>query len=100
MRNIYDIRMTVPLGTRDGTLTFEEHDGQINGTIEILGHVTEFIGSMNGNIITMSGILKTSVRDINYRGSGTIENGIINVKLIDRESTYTLTGTFRKADFS
>ncbi len=100
MRNIYDVRMDVPLGNRNGTLTFEEHDGQINGTIEILGHITEFTGSMSGRNIKMSGILKTSVRDINYKGTGTIENGIINVKLTDKESVYEMTGTLQRADFS
>ena len=100
MRSVYSIQMTVPLGNRDGILIFEEHDGQIDGTIEILGHVTEFIGVVNGKNITMSGVLKTSVRDINYKGTGTIENGIINVKLADKESVYEMTGTFQKADFS
>ena len=97
MAKIYDLEMTVPLGIRHGTMVLKENaDGNVDGTIEILGNETPFTGKLDGIHLSMEGTLKTQIRNVSYQGQGTLEGERIEMKIKDNQNIYRLSGKDRK----
>lgn len=92
MKSRYEIEMTVPLGIRKGTMTFEETCGNVNGTMEILGNTTTFSGKMENHRFEISGTLKTKIREIAYTGQGRMEGALIWIQLKNEKGMYEVTG--------
>lgn len=92
MKSRYEIEMTVPLGVRKGTMTFEETHGNVNGTIDILGSTTTFSGKMEDCRFEISGTLKTKIREIAYTGQGNMEGALIWIQLKNEKGMYKVTG--------
>ena len=92
MKCQYDIELDVPLGLRRGTMQFENKEGAVCGIMNILGCDSEFSGFIQENEIEVSGELKTSVRNIAYQGTGTINEKRIYIQLRSGNKIYELTG--------
>lgn len=93
MKCQYDIELDVPLGLRKGTMQFENREGTVRGTMNILGGESDFTGVIHGNEIELSGELKTKVRTIDYQGSGRVSDDRIQIQLKSRNRIYELTGS-------
>lgn len=97
MTDTYDIELKVPLGIRRGLLQIQRTDGSsVEGTLEILGKITKFTGTLEKNEITMAGEIETRIRTLTYQGRGSLEDGNIQVQLKTLRSIYLLTGTLRQ----
>ena len=96
MRRRYEVEMTVPLGVRRGVMLFEEQNGIVRGTIDILGNKTVFHGYMDEEHFTVTGELKTSMRSIDYTGHGKIVGNAIRIQLRHGYETYEMTGIEQK----
>ncbi len=97
MTDTYDIELKVPLGIRRGLLRIQKMDGSsIEGTLEILGKITRFTGTLEKKEITMAGEIETRIRTLTYQGRGSLEDGNIQVQLKTLRSIYLLTGTLRQ----
>ncbi len=98
MTERYEVEMTVSLGVRRGVMVFKEQDGIVKGTFEILGHETAFEGQLNGQYLTISGKLETSIREICYTGRGMLENDCIQMQLQSEKDIYEITGVRSPSD--
>ena len=97
MTDTYDIEMKDPMCIRRGLLRIQKMDGSsIEGTLEILGKITRFTGTLEKKEITMAGEIETRIRTLTYQGRGSLEDGNIQVQLKTLRSIYLLTGTLRQ----
>lgn len=97
---IYDVELKVPLGIRSGTMCLEEEAGFVDGYLELFGNRTKFHGRIRNQILSITGVLKTAVREISYQGEGIRETDGIQMQLKSKSTVYELRGylrTFREA---
>lgn len=92
MKNRYEIEMTVPLGVRTGTMIMEEQNGNVSGTMEILGYVTTFLGKIVKKRFEITGTLRTKMREIAYRGYGHLDGEEVWLQLESEKSVYEIRG--------
>lgn len=74
MERTYKIRMNVPLGSRDGTLTFIiDKNQKINGVMKLFEKKTPFSGKLTSDgDISFAGKLITLTRSFEYEAQGKI----------------------------
>lgn len=61
----YKMVLESQLGPREGTLRLEEHNGEVEGTISLLGYENGVLGERTGgNTLRLSHHLKTIVSDL------------------------------------
>ncbi|PWJ49910.1 hypothetical protein [Faecalicatena contorta] len=93
MENMYAIQLEVPLGIREGRMTFQIVNRRITGEMELLGNVEKFEGNiLSDGTIQIEGFLTSSVRRIPYEGFGKIQDGKIQMQLDNNRESYKLTG--------
>ncbi len=91
---IYDIRMHTPLGDRHGKMMISVRNGELSGSLDLLGHCEPFCGTIDtdGNC-TFSGTLITLMRTVHYTASGVITHVSLNLLLRDERHTFQISGS-------
>lgn len=89
----FEIAMTVPIGVKYGTLSFEEDSGRINGILDILHHQNTIIGNISAEgSLYFIGEIVTLVRTFPYEARGTISGGKLSAEIKGERISYTLSG--------
>ncbi len=85
----YRIRLVVPLGVRNGTMTLHETEGNIDGWLSVMGEKNSFSGTLTENgQITVAGTLRTLIATIYYSAVGTISGREILMNLKTNSGAY------------
>lgn len=100
MTCLYDIKLSVPLGIRYGTMLIEQNGSIITGEMRILGNKSSFYGRIHENHFSISGTLKSPLRVISYHGNGTMNGRLLTIQLQSEHSNYSLTGELHPDDDS
>ena len=90
----YRIRITVPLGSREGTMLLREAKGRVEGWMSVMNKKNLFSGvlSCDGQL-TLNGVIQTLVRTLNYTARGEIigQNIFLNLQT-NTGAHYSLAG--------
>ena len=90
----YRICLNAPLGTRNGTMIFQETDGKVDGRLNIMNEKNRFSGvlSKEGQL-TLTGVIRTLISTMRYTATGTISEQkiLLNLKT-DSGAQYTIFG--------
>ena len=90
MERIFKIRMHVPLGYRDGTLSFTKKDDQ---KIEGFQNETTFRGKLaDDGEITFAGQMVTLTRTFLYQAHGRVDGTKIRLHVSGDRNTFSITG--------
>ena len=93
MEMTYTVQVKVPLGIRHGKMRLQINNGIIAGDLELLGSVEKVEGVLSKNgTIRLNGNLASPIRCIPFKGTGTMKDGAIHMKLVHGEADYQLTG--------
>lgn len=94
MGQFFKIQMTVPLGCRVGSLSFEKSGKQeINGTLSLFQHQTPFTGRLTpGGEMTFSGQMITLTKTFPYEARGRVDGKKIKLEVIGDGSRFTISG--------
>lgn len=94
MERIFNIRMNVPLGCRNGTLSFTKNGEQfITGMLCLFQNKTPLTGKLSPDgEIAFSGQIITLIRTFPYQAQGTVDGGKIKLEVIGDRSHFIITG--------
>ena len=94
MERIFKIRMHVPLGYRDGTLSFTKKDDQkIEGALCLFQNETTFRGKLaDDGEITFAGQMVTLTRTFLYQAHGRVDGTKIRLHVSGDRNTFSITG--------
>lgn len=94
MKRTYKIRMNVPLGSRDGTLTFTiDKNQKINGVIKLFEKKTLFSGELTSDgDISFAGKLIALTRSFDYVAQGTICGTKIQLTINGEHDSFAVLG--------
>ena len=90
----YRICLSVPLGSRTGTMYFCETDGKVKGWLNVMNEKNEFSGDLScDGQLTLCGVIRTLMSAVSYTATGTIggKNILLNLKT-DSGAYYPITG--------
>ncbi len=90
----YRIRLTAPLGARDGTMVFYEADGKVDGWLNVMHEKNRFSGVLSEEgQLTLTGVIRTLISTMHYTATGTISGRkiLLNLKT-DSGAYYPLSG--------
>ena len=90
----YRIRLSVPLGERNGTMVLRETEGHVEGWLNVMNAENPFSGSLSDSgQLTLSGVLRTLVSTVRYTAAGIISgrNILLNLKTASG-ACYPVTG--------
>ena len=69
----YHIRLSAPLGQRDGTMVLRETDGRVDGWLDVMGRKNALHGRLSADgQLTLSGAFQTLVSTVDYTAAGTV----------------------------
>lgn len=90
---MYQISLTVPLGTRDGKLYLREEKGNVEGWLEVMNHRNYLTGTLSKDgAMVLYGKLKTVVDTISYTARGKLCGRKIFLNLKTESGVYAITG--------
>lgn len=94
MEQVFKIRMNVPLGYRDGTLTFTKNSEQnIDGMLSLFQNETPFTGKLTSDgEITFSGQMVTLTRTFTYQAQGWIDGTKLRLNVAGDRNSFTIIG--------
>ena len=82
MEQVYAALVETPLGLRTGKITFEVVNNKISGVLELLGKTEKFDGIIKkNNEIEIKGTISLATRQIQYRGTGVLEEEHVELEL-------------------
>lgn len=90
----YRICLTVPLGTRNGTMVFHETGGKVDGWLNVMNEKNRFSGVLSAEgQLTLTGVIRTLISTMHYTATGTISGQklLLNLKM-DSGTYYPLSG--------
>ena len=90
----YRICLTVPLGTRNGTMVFHETGGKVDGWLNVMNEKNRFSGVLSAEgQLTLNGVIRTLISTMHYTATGTISGQklLLNLKM-DSGTYYPLSG--------
>lgn len=89
----YSVSLQTPMGLEKGTLTLNEVNGKLTGTLKAMGSSTPIInGTADGNHFSFSGMVRKLFMSIDYRASGVIEDNKLTAAADTRYGKFTITG--------
>lgn len=93
MDGLYQLSVKTPMGVITGNLKLITNGKNLSGYVEVMGNKNEFNnGSVNGNKFSISGILKTRLKNINYNVDGEVINNNINLYAKTNMGNFNLQG--------
>lgn len=85
----YHIRLSVPLGQRDGTLILHESDGMVNGWLEVMNRKNALSGQLSDDgQLALSGAIQTLMSTVQYTATGTISGDDLLLNLETASGAY------------
>ena len=95
----FQITMQVPIGLRKGTLSWEEQDGILRGTLDIMRHRNPFSGTITpdarmeqAGTVRLEGSMAALVREIPYTAAGAVAAGRLSLELKEPRHVYQIEG--------
>ena len=96
---VYDIILETPLGPRRGSADVRVKDGNVEGTLHVLGRLSRFCGSVDASgALRLRGALLTLVRRIDFAAEGRMDGEHIELTLHGARDVLRVTGT-RKGEW-
>ena len=96
---IYDITLRTPLGKKKGELAAEVKNGNLYGTLSLLGHSEPIEGTVDavGNCF-LKGKMITLMSSITFTASGTLDETTLQLNVQGHGGHYVMVGTLRTAE--
>lgn len=90
----YAVRLSVPLGARNGTMLLREQDGSIDGWLELMRHRNPLSGQLKPDgSMTLFGCIQTLISRNAYTAKGSRSGTHILFNLtMENGGEYSLTG--------
>lgn len=89
----FDITLKAPLGDRKGKMEWEEHEGTLDGVLEVMGHRNPFSGRIGPDcLVEIEGNIITQMRNIPYTARGALQSGLLSLELQEPRNRYRLEG--------
>ncbi len=89
----FEITMRVPTGIKYGALTFEEDNGSITGSLDILRHKNTISGNISADgRICFAGEIVTPVRTLTYEACGSISGKTLSAEINGGHISCTVSG--------
>lgn len=93
MNRKFTITMYVPLGLRNGTMSFVEEHNVINGIIEVFGNQGAFTGTLSkAGIIEFKGKMTSLLHSFSYFAKGTIIDSHMDLSVVGGRYSFRITG--------
>ena len=91
---MYRICLTVPLGSRMGTMLLREAEGKIDGWLSVMNEKNSLCGVLSSKgQLAVSGMIRTLVSTMHYTATGAIVGHRVFMNLkTDAGTYYPLTG--------
>lgn len=90
----YRVSLQTPMGMESGTVTLNESDGKLTGTLNALGSRTPITnGKADGNRFEFSGTIRKLFMQINYKATGVIEGDKLTATADTRYGKFIINGT-------
>ena len=91
--NAYNILMQTPVGVKYGTISFNVTDGKISGEMDMLNHCEPITGTIDEfGYCHITGQIVTLVRNIDFKATGRIYNGNLNLSARGERNAFEITG--------
>ena len=85
--------MHAPLGVRHGTMSFNEENSEINGTLELLGSKGTFKGTIaEDGTVEFSGEMTSRLHSFSYFANGTIIHSALKLNVSGDRYSFCITG--------
>ncbi len=69
----YRIRLSAPLGLRNGTMVIRESDGKVDGWLEVMNRKNALSGRLSTDgALTITGAIQSLISTIRYTAVGTV----------------------------
>ena len=88
----FKITMKVPLGKREGRISWEEKGNLLEGIFDIMGYANRFTGKLETGHLSIEGTLTTLMRTIAYTAAGELNEGRLNLLLTEARHDYLIEG--------
>ena len=93
MERKFSITMHAPLGVRHGTMSFNEENSTIDGTLEILGSKGTFQGTITEDgTVEFSGEMASRLHSFHYIANGTIIHSVLKLNVSGDRYSLCITG--------
>ena len=93
MERKFSITMHAPLGVRHGTMSFNEENSTIDGTLELLGNKSTFKGTITEDgTVEFSGKMTSRLHSFSYFANGTIIHSDLKLNVIGDRYSFCITG--------
>lgn len=90
---VYEIEMNTPLGKRRGNLELMVWDDFLNGYLTMFTRTIPFKkGTRTGNQITFEGDMKTLMKMIPYKASGSLSGSSVVLEIATEQGVYPASG--------
>lgn len=92
-KKMYQICLSVPLGTREGKLYLNETDGKAEGWLQVMNHQNPLSGTISeeGNAV-FCGKIETLVDTVPYTATGSLCGKKIFLNLETKSGIYSISG--------
>lgn len=93
MNGTYNVTLITPFGPQNGTVTFNDHNGVLSGSIRAMRGTSYFKdGKAQGNAFEFSGILNAGFFNIRYTANGTVVGNALNGSVKTNIGTFQMQG--------
>lgn len=93
MNGTFRIALSTPLGSKQGTIHFEDSNGSLSGTVYAMGMASPFQGGRaSGNSFSFSGTLTVGLYRFDYTARGTVTGDVLKGTAVTRYGSMPIRG--------